>query len=641
MNKPFLLIIATILVVFASLSFKNVDNPSKYVANYHDKLTDFDKQQAILLSQIESKNLSLPNDIVAIKQQIEIARNKLKGIDFWLRYLEPISYKKINGPLPVEWETEVFEKFEKPYKRVGAGLTLAELYLDETVLSKDTLAQLIQASMSATPTFRADSITSQLGNYHHFFLCNRLFLLNLAAIYTTGFECPDTTRIIPELHTMLANVKDIYHAYSESFPAKPLTENYLELYENAIKFTEKQPSNFTEFDHFTFIKNYINPLFAINQKLINEYKVRSKSTNDFTLNNDAFSLFDKNLFEGQNTKGLYSPIEDEQILAEIDKAGKLLFYDPILSGNNMRSCVSCHKSNEYFTDTSATTALQYDRQNFLQRNTPTLINATFNHLLMLDGKHISLQNQAKDVITNATELGSNEKELLKKVLSCPDYKKSFSKFLKYTPEETEITFGHLVAAITLYYAKFSQFYAPFDESMNENKQIDESAKKGFNLFMSKAQCATCHFVPHFNGVKPPYVGSEFEILGVPNDANFSKISEDKGRFNINQAAETASAFRTGSIRNAGHTKPYMHNGVFKTLEQVLDFYDAGGGVGRGLVVKNQTLSSDSLRLSKAEKDALLAFMKSLNENVKFENAPEKLPESKDKTLNSRKIGGEY
>jgi cytochrome c peroxidase len=159
--------------------------------------------------------------------------------------------------------------------------------------------------------------------------------------------------------------------------------------------------------------------------------------------------------------------------------------------------------------------------------------------------------------------------------------------------------------------------------------------------MNKAQCATCHFVPQFNGVKPPYVGSEFEVLGVPSDNNFTGLSADKGRYLVNPAKETQSAFRTGSVRNAAKTKPYMHNGVFKSLDEVVDFYDAGGGAGRGLKVSNQTLSPDSLKLTKAEKSDIIAFIKSLDEDIPVVTVPLKLPKSKKDALNNRKVGGEY
>lgn len=628
-----------VIICFISISFTGKSSGSDYPTIYATKLTAFEDEQKALLQLIQASNLHSANDIERIREKIHSTRIKLKNTDFWLRYLEPIAYKKINGPLPVEWETEVFEKFEKPYKREGAGLTLAELYLDEEELNKDSLLTLVQFSLKAVETYKADSITDQLKTHHHFYLSNRLFLLNLAAIYTTGFECPDTTRIIPELLTMLEGAEDVYHSFNNNFIDKKLTPEYIKLYKDAVAFVRSQPINYSSFDHFTFIKDFVNPLFGINQQLITQYKVYSKSFVDYALNKKNFSIFNKALYNGQNPKGIFLRVDDSASLAEIDYVGKLLFYDPILSGNNSRSCNSCHKSTEYFTDTVSTTSLQFSGKERLPRNTPSLINARFNHLIMLDGKHISLQDQLKDVMMNPNEMGSNDKTLLKKVLSCKEYKQIFTRLLKLTPQEPEITLDHIASAVTFYYNKFSNQYSPFDEAMNNNKSLGVDARLGFNLFMSKAQCATCHFVPNFNGVKPPYVGSEFEVLGVPADKEYKKLSADKGRYGLNNAFETMNAIRTGSVRNAEYTKPYMHNGVFATLREVIDFYDGGGGVGHGLNVPNQTLSSDSLHLSDNDKDKLIVFIKSLSEQVEFEAVPKKLPLSSNAILNKRRVGG--
>ncbi len=630
-----------ILIVGVVCSLGLIPASTPYELYYATSIDAFEKEQRQLLDKIRNSPLSSDANKDAIKTAIWQARQKVKTIDIWLRYFEPVAYKKINGPLPVEWENEVFEKFEKPYKREGAGLTLAELYMDEPSFTKDSLAQLIQISLDALAPYRADSITGQLSTYHHMFLCNRLYLLNLAAIYTTAFDCPETNNVVPELRSMLSSVRSIYTVYNQSFQNKPVTPEYLSLYDNAIAFANSQPSDFTLFDHFTLIKDYINPLFALNQQMIQQYGVLTISFNDYTLNNATTSIFDKSLYAPQNTKGIYSLVQDPAMLAEIRAIGKLLFYDPILSGNNMRSCASCHKPKEYFTDTFAATSPAFDRTSKLPRNTPSLINSIFNHLIMLDGKHISLQGQGKDVITNPKEMGSTEKDVVEKVLSCKEYKTAFKKFLKLTPEEHDITLSHIVSAITFYYRDFSTYYAPFDEAMNNNKPLGSEAKHGFNLFMSKAQCGTCHFVPQFNGVHPPYIGSEFEVLGTPADKAFSKISEDRGRYDINPAFETMKAFRTGTVRNAEFTKPYMHNGVFNTIEEVIDFYDAGGAAGRKFNINNQTLASDSLKLTSTEKKELISFIHSLSENILFESTPEKLPVSSIKELNNRKVGGEY
>lgn len=642
MKRKIKIVSATVvLITFSLLSFKTKLNNSDYAQLYFGRLNDLTQKHKQLITLIEAKNLDSETERNKLKEEINVVRLSLKSFDFWARYLEPVSYKQMNGPLPVEWETEVFEKFEKPYKRQGSGLTLATLYLDEEIVKKDSLLRLILNSIKASETYKADSITTHLNDYHHFFLCNRLFLLNLAAIYTTGFECPDPERTIPELRSMLSSAEEIYNSFNKNFPETTLSQSYLDKFKEMIRFVNQQSANPEEFDHFGFLKDHVNTLFTINQQLIRDYKVVSKSYVDYSLNKTATSIFTKNLYTGQNSKGIYLRIYDQKVLSEIENLGRLLFYDPILSGNNMRSCASCHKPNDYFTDTAVTRSLHFDRKQELPRNTPSLINANYNHLIMQDGFHISLQDQALAVITNTAEMFCAEKDVLKKVLSCNEYKQAFKNLLKYTPQQPEISMQHISSALTLYYSKFSKAYSSFDEAMNNKTSLTDDEKKGFNVFMSKAQCATCHFVPQFNGVKPPYVGSEFEVLGVPADKNFSKLSNDKGRYQVNPATETANAFRTGSLRNIERTKPYMHNGVFSTLEEVVDFYDAGGGAGRGLNVPNQTLSSDSLHLTKEEKTYLLAFMKSLNEKVEFDPVPTKLPESKIKNLNKRKISGEY
>ena len=630
------------LTVFFISSFRADHGIQAYSTYYMDNLSWFRSGLESLERLVIDADLSDPAGLETIRAGIRERRQQMKKMDFWFRYLEPTMYKKVNGPLPVEWETEVFEKFEKPYKREGAGLTLAALYLDEEHPEKDSLLSLIRASLIAMDTYSADSITVQLSTPSHFYLCNRLFLLNLAAIYTTGFENPDTSAIIPELKVMLREVRGNYDMFCRAFPNDCPDAAYLGLYDSAIVFVDKEPDNYSEFDQFNFIRDYVNPLFTMNQAAIRQKNIRSTSFVDYSLSKTSTSIFDKNLYYGQDAKGIFLRVDDEATLSRIDALGKVLFNDPILSGNNERSCASCHKSGEYFSDTMARSSPQFNNKGLLARNTPSLTNVLYNHLTMLDGKHISLQDQLRDVITNKEEMGGSEKAVLAKIMSCPDYRKAFTALLAATPWETEVTIDHITSAITYYYSKFSNGYSSFDFAMNRTgPDLTPQVKRGFALFMSKAQCATCHFVPQFNGVKPPYVGSEFEVIGVPADTAFTRLSPDKGRYQVNPAAETLNAFRTGSLRNIELTAPYMHNGVFRTLEQVVDFYDAGGGAGRGLQVPNQTLSSDSLHLSPDEKADLVRFLKSLTEKIPEESPITSLPRSSQSALNKRRVGGIY
>lgn len=636
-------IVGCILVLFvsvATLSFK-MAGKAAYVEAYFQNISEIRQKQSELLELLqhtELQNSAQRSHFVSALHQLRL---KLKAQDFWFRYLEPNAYRKLNGPLPVEWETEVFEKYEPPYRREGAGLSLIEIALDEPALSKEYISKNIYAFIGSLDVFAADSVVQRMKDPSAFYFANRLFLLNLAAIYTTGFECPDTGRIVPELRQMIMDVETLYRQYEQSPGAYRLYPTYWEQYRSAIAFLSSQSDTYAHFDHFSWIRDHVNPLFRINQQMIREHGLFSRSWMDYTLNDSCGSIFDKQLFSGQQWKGLYGMVEDEATLKEIRAIGKLLFYDPILSANNKRSCSSCHLPGMYFSDSTVRTALQLDSINRLPRNTISLVNVVFNHLLMNDGLHTELLQQGKGVIGNPLEMGSRENEVLSKVLSCPDYRKAFQRWMRYTPGEKIVTMEHIVSALSIYYSSFSFATAPFDEAMHHRSLLPNSAVKGFNLFMGKAQCATCHFVPVFNGVKPPYVSSEFEVIGVPEDSFYVRVSKDEGRYNVHPVTEMMHAFRTSTVRNSSHTAPYMHNGVFSSLHQVMEFYNKGGAQGRGLKLPNQTLSSDPLGLTTEEIEQLVAFLRTLDESIEQETAPDALPRSGEQILNTRKIGGVY
>ena len=164
------------------------------------------------------------------------------------------------------------------------------------------------------------------------------------------------------------------------------------------------------------------------------------------------------------------------------------------------------------------------------------------------------------------------------------------------------------------------FSSPFDKYIRgEQADIPAEVKRGFNLFAGKANCATCHFMPTFSGLVPPFYNeNESEILGVLDDPKKTpRLDMDMGRNDNKIQSEQAwifeRSFKTTTIRNIEVTGPYFHNGAYSTLEEVIDFYDNGGGEGVGLGVSNQTLSPDALNLTDEEKSNLIAFLKSLTD----------------------------
>jgi len=122
----------------------------------------------------------------------------------------------------------------------------------------------------------------------------------------------------------------------------------------------------------------------------------------------------------------------------------------------------------------------------------------------------------------------------------------------------------------------------------------------------------------FNGTVPPdYKESEIELIGVPekNDTINAMISSDLGRYEVYKTPERKHFFKTPTVRNVGLTGPYMHNGVYNTMEEVVDFYNRGGGFGIGIDQPYQTLPPDPLNLTKKEINDIIAFMKSLNDKA--------------------------
>ena len=134
--------------------------------------------------------------------------------------------------------------------------------------------------------------------------------------------------------------------------------------------------------------------------------------------------------------------------------------------------------------------------------------------------------------------------------------------------------------------------------------------------MGRAQCATCHFAPLFNGLIPPdYAVTEFEVLGTTGTDKLDKphLSKDQGRYNVYPFPFYKGAFKTPTVRNSAGTAPYMHNGSFGSLEKVLEFYNRGGGQGLGLDMPSQTLSSHPLGLSKKEMQDIIYFLDALTD----------------------------
>lgn len=146
-----------------------------------------------------------------------------------------------------------------------------------------------------------------------------------------------------------------------------------------------------------------------------------------------------------------------------------------------------------------------------------------------------------------------------------------------TSAEKGINSDQVANAITGYVRRLTMLNSRFDGAIRGNEAaMSDRELKGFNLFMGKAKCATCHFVPLFNGIKPPkYIASETEFLGVPPSLKDSTVDADLGYYGIIGIDSYKHGFKIPTLRNISKTAPYMHNGVYQTLDQVVEFYNNG------------------------------------------------------------------
>jgi len=381
-------------------------------------------------------------------------------------------------------------------------------------------------------------------------------------------------------------------------------------FNNALSFLSSN-ADFATFDRAEFILKYCNALTIGISDLQRDLKLVPLKYNRL-LNQDAKTLFDTNAFN----VNAYSPDMSSFATTQKIALGKKLFYDPMLSGNGKRSCASCHQPGRAFTD-GLVKNIQFGSGGKLARNTPTLINAALQAGQFYDLRVNSLENQAHDVVQNALEMYGS-------IIASAQtlWKDSIYKMLFLTAfpkgDRTSIDTSEVMNAIGSYVRSLTFLNSRFDQYMRGDREaITTDERNGFNLFMGKAKCATCHYPPLFNGTFPPrYMKTEVEVIGVPESISENRLDPDSGRYNIIKSPSLLHAFKIPTVRNVSLTGPYMHNGVFTTLEQVIDFYDKGGGSGLGLDVENQTLPADKLNLSAKEKGELIGFLKSLDDGFR-------------------------
>jgi cytochrome c peroxidase len=276
--------------------------------------------------------------------------------------------------------------------------------------------------------------------------------------------------------------------------------------------------------------------------------------------------------------------------------GELLFFDPILSADSTISCASCHKPQFAFADN---VPLSFGLDSLKgNRNTPSAMNLGERFFFFHDGRAESLEEQAKGPIENPIEMNLPLTVAIERLKRHQQYNDFFIRLFKRRATKEDLTF-----VLAEYERGLETADTPFDDYMSEidTHSFSESAKRGRLIFNQKAKCFDCHFGPDFTA-------DQFRNIGLFDGDNLN----DSGRYLITKKTEDIGKFKTPGLRNVLVTAPYMHNGMFKTLKEVIDYYDNPNKFVSNAINRDPLLSKP-LNLSQQEKKDLETFLIALTD----------------------------
>jgi cytochrome c peroxidase len=568
------------------------------LAIFREGAADFASASLELEKCVRGIDSRQPASIDSAKAALRRCRLQYKRIEFFLDYFFYSSSLAFNRPAKTEIE-EPYMEYDAP---VGLQQIAVLLFDEEPFSQKQALLE--QATVvSSTATDLASLLYGFNTTDKAILESVRLELVRLYAKGITGFDAPELKSSIPETAQSLQTLRDVLQPWLRiSSPESKMVSNLLN---QCIIYLQQHP-DFDSFDRLTFLSEYALPLQTGLGQLIRTLHLEQHTRS--ALNYDAPHLFSNNAL---NPAAFADGVV---VTPALKKLGKRLFFEKALSGNNNRNCATCHQPEKYFSD-GLRTSLALDEKHYVRRNAPSLYYAGFQYAQFWDGRAGNLHKQILEVISNPEEMNGIHAVVIRQLKDSSTYQLAFREAF---PEDTNaISMPHLATAIAAWLRTLAPMNSPLDAYFAGNKNaLTPAQKRGFNLFMGKAQCGTCHFAPLFNGLTPPlYQFTEFENLGVPlhNNLRAPVPDTDPGRFGFFPVKYYQRAFKTPTVRNAAVTAPYMHNGIFSDLETVMKFYNEGGGNGLGLKDPYQTLSPAKLHLTDEEIREVVDFMRGLTD----------------------------
>ncbi|HZH66912.1 MAG TPA: cytochrome c peroxidase [Flavisolibacter sp.] len=587
-------LMAVMCIITAACCFLTAGKPKADVVNavastYQAQLEAL--EQSVLHFEIQTETATAEE----LKTLFVNARIAYKQMEWLVEYHFPSTALAINGPALPEAEPsepgnvlhpsgfQVLE--EKIYNKEATSLRNEIRFELSTIINRVRRLRSLKKDMELSKSNILDAL--------------RLQLYRIITKGITGFDSPIANNSIAEVVPSLKSMKTVLSFFDG-------TATILKRIDYALAFV-KQNGDFNKVNRAVFISDYLNPI----SRAVTTYQTMHEipfPTEERAIRPQAKTLFDADAWQPL----YYAPSGTKKATPKQIALGKILFADPVLSSNGKRSCASCHNPKKAFTDGLALAATLSNSATLL-RNTPTLLNAALQPVQFYDSRIAFLEDQVHDVISNQQEMGG----VFETIVTALQKNKSYRQDFAFAFSDKQITADNIRAALAAYVRSLTALNSQFDRYMRGAKSAMTSEQiAGFNLFAGKAKCATCHFLPLFNGTVPPLFDKmESEVLGVPanTDTLNAKIDADSGKYHLYKIAHHLFSFKTPSLRNVALTTPYMHNGIYRTLDEVIGFYDRGGGAGLGFELPNQTLPADKLNLTVNEKKQVIAFLYALND----------------------------
>ncbi|MDR2284149.1 MAG: c-type cytochrome [Sphingobacterium sp.] len=298
--------------------------------------------------------------------------------------------------------------------------------------------------------------------------------------------------------------------------------------------------------------------------------------------------------------------------------GKMLFFDPRLSGSNQISCSSCHNPQTSWAD-KISTSVGHDHQ-IGKRNSISLLNVHARKTFFWDGRATTLEEQVKNPIEAHDEMAMDATKLPKKIYKIHGYRTLF----KEAYGTDKITFDRIAQALAAFQMTISSRQSRFDRFLKgEHKMLNDQEIKGLHLFRTKARCMNCHHGQYFTD-------EDFHNIGL---TYYKRKYEDLGRYHVTDNPDDVGKFRTPSLRDVMNTAPWMHNGLFDNITGLLNIYNSGMQMN---TAKPEVKAKDPmapvtdplmkpLKLTKQEIQDVIAFLGAITATEYKMRRPEVLP----------------